>query len=425
VNLLADMTFRLSVTSQDKLFSVTSMSFDIFQLELWVPLLSGATLYLARQEIISNPEELINEIFDEQPSIMQATPTLWNMIADTMVNQIYIKNTLVGGESLNCMLRDKLLQFSEHSYNVYGPTETTVWSTCAKLNFSEKITIGKPIANTTCYILDDHLQMVPFGHIGQLYIGGEGVSSGYHHKEEENNQRFIQNPYVHTQKDIIYQTGDLVAYNEEGSIEYKGRIDDQIKFRGYRIELEEISTALLLHTAVKNAIALYTTEINNIGKISIYLILKTTEQSLDLEEVRQYLSQSLPDYMLPNAIVVLDQYPTLPNGKIDKKALQKFSLGTIEVKEYIAPRTELEKHLAEIWQKYLSIKKISVDARFFNLGGHSLLIPELVSEINVQLYTALTIRNFVENITIAKLATFITQHFKGYQTSTLLEYQHA
>jgi acyl carrier protein len=268
---------------------------------------------------------------------------------------------------------------------------------------SYSVSIGKPISNTKIYILDQYLQPLPIGITGEIYIGGIGVARGYLNQPELTAEKFINNPF---DSGKLYKTGDLAKYLPDGNIEFIGRIDEQVKIRGFRIELGEIEKNLLQHPNIKETVVI---ALENEQKYKYLVAYFVTNKSIKITEIRDYLAQKLPDYMIPSAFVFLDKFPLTPNGKIDKKALPKPDFDTYRENEFIAPRNEIEMKLAQIWQEVLNIENIGINDNFFSLGGHSLLATQIVSRIRTNLGVELPLRNLFEYPTIAQLGDRLSQ----------------
>jgi len=294
-------------------------------------------------------------------------------------------------------------------WNMYGPTETTIWSSTYEVKRGdEPIHLGYPIANTQFYILDARFQPVPIGVPGELYIGGDGVARGYLNRPELTAERFLNNPFVKTSADNpalerIYKTGDLARYRADGSIEFLGRADFQVKVRGFRIELGDIEAALLQHAQVRQAVAVAREDRPGDKRLVGYVI-PDSDPAPAGSELRAFLKERLPDYMVPTAFVILDKLPLTPNGKVDRRALPRPEAVASEPRVYVAPRTQLEEAVASIWAQVLKIEQISVHDNFFELGGHSLLATQVVARLRDKLQVELPLASIFEAPTVAELA---------------------
>ena len=334
----------------------------------------------------------------EQPSIadlieehgvthMQATPSLVRMLlVDPAIKSAFAKlqTLLVGGEALPLALLGELeTVMSGEIVNMYGPTETTIWSSTHQFGgSSETVLIGRPIANTSFFVLDEQMQPVPIGATGELYIGGDGVARGYLHRPELTDERFVDNPFDHRDDARLYRTGDLARYRNDSDVEVLGRADFQVKIRGYRIELGEIESRLEDHALVREAVLLAHEAAAGDLRLIAYLVAHEGAD-IDDHELRQHLAKDLPDFMLPNQFVRLDQLPLTPNGKVDRKALVLPSVTTAEpkAKDAASPMTPTESSVARIWQDALCLETIARQSHFFELGGHSLLAVRVMVTI--------------------------------------------
>ncbi len=340
-------------------------------------------------------------IVEHQVNYMQATPSFYEEFVkdDHNFNALKeMKALLVGGEALKEKVASKLLEVDRGVlYNMYGPTETTIWSTVKKIQDKKKITIGKPIANTKIYILDNHLQLCPVGVSGELYIGGDGVSKGYIHNQELTDDRFIPDPFTNNEK--IYRTGDIAKWLPNGELYYLGRTDHQVKIRGYRIELLEIENVICdIPGIVQSAVTTYMAD----EQVHVAAYLKNEHKDKE-HLIRQTLQLRLPNYMLPTQLVFIEELPLTPNGKIDKKRLPSPTNSNRELKQVTAPRNELEKKMVEIWSTYLNTKKIGIDDNFFEIGGNSMKAFQLLTTINEKLQLDLKIISFFQFPTIRLL----------------------
>lgn len=404
LNLCIDMVDRIKLSSSSKFLSITTISFDIFGLELFCPLMAGSELVICSQEIARNPVLLVNYLNELNPSHMQATPTMWGMIVDH-INVSKPLTILTGGEALPIKLLQLLRSRSKELWNVYGPTETTIWSTAANLTHEPNPHIGTPITNTQCYILDENQHQVPIGVWGELYIGGQGVAQGYW-----NNQELTDRVFVSVNGERLYKTGDRARWSHNGHILFGGRNDSQVKIRGHRLELGEVEVALMNYSPIKKA--LVAIQSSPQGEVLVAYLIKRDEvkaDSLDVEKIRVFLENKLPSYSIPSVMIEISEIPLTPNKKVDWKRLPKHNVErALADKPYVAPQNEMESTIEQIWQAVMKMKGLSVTENFFNLGGHSLHVPEIVSRINNSFSTKLTIRDFILNSTIRMLSEFLT-----------------
>ncbi|WP_345891925.1 amino acid adenylation domain-containing protein [Burkholderia sp. Ap-962] len=408
LNFLSAMATAPGIHSRDRLLAITSMSFDIAALELYLPLGKGATVVLAARRDVMDPLALHDLIVRQRISMLQATPAIWR----TLLAQPDIKLPLValcGGEALQADLSLRLQAATRQVWNLYGPTETAIWSTVLPVRDdpARKLpasAIGRPIANTRIYLLDEHGQPVPTGAVGELHIGGDGVARGYLNRPELTAERFVRDPFAGDVEARMYRTGDLARYLPDGNIEYLGRNDFQVKIRGFRIELGEIEARLANHPAVREAVVLAIGDGAD-KRLVVYVVAEHDEQLVGA--LRSHLGAQLPDYMVPAAFVRLDALPLTPNGKVDRRALPAPDQSALARQAYEAPQGEIECALAEIWAELLGVEKVSRHDSFFALGGHSLLAVRLVGRI-AALGTELPLAKLFASPTLAGLAALIT-----------------
>lgn len=419
-NFLQSMQEQPGLSRDDVLLAVTTLSFDIAGLELFLPLITGATIELASREAASDATVLTELIGNSDATVMQATPATWRMLIDSGWQGSAKLKVLCGGEALSKDLAQDLLQRCRVLWNMYGPTETTIWSSVERVETaSDRISIGKPIANTVMHILDEKMQPVPLGVAGELLIGGEGVAVGYLKRPELTAEKYISSPFDPAIR--LYRTGDLARYLPDGRIECVGRIDHQVKIRGFRIELGEIESALVDCPQVEKAVVIAREDQPGDKRLVAYVVAANgTEPSLTA--LRPLLKRTLPDYMVPSAVVVMDAFPLTPNGKIDRRALPApdRSLGK-EQTEYVAPRTPLEQTLASIWQELLRVERVGVNDNFFDLGGHSLLATQVISRLRKSDFPVdLPLRVLFEHPTIGEIAPEVMSMMAGQQDETEL-----
>ncbi|WP_214086504.1 non-ribosomal peptide synthetase [Photorhabdus heterorhabditis] len=392
VNFLLTMTDKLLFSKQERVLFSTTISFDIVAVEIYLPLINGATVFIAPKKLFLNKEVLIKTITDNQITMIQATPSTYNLVVDEEHASFKGVKILCGGEIMPTSLVGKLSEKSHDIWNLYGPTETAVWSTVYHLSNenNEKVSsvsIGKPVANTFIYLLDDQQQPVPLGAIGEMYIGGAGVTRGYLNRTELTAERFLADPFNSQPGCRMYRTGDLVRYAHDGNIEYIGRNDFQVKIRGFRIELGEIEARINAHPSVLESIVVTTeAERGNKGLVAYVVISPELATAQVSETLRDYLLSSLPEYMVPAAFVVLANFPLTPNGKLDRKALPAPNASNYQRQNYEAPQGEKESLLAGTWAELLGLKQIGRHDNFFALGGNSLLVVQLIGQLRKQEY---------------------------------------
>ncbi|WP_306352352.1 amino acid adenylation domain-containing protein [Flavobacterium sp. '19STA2R22 D10 B1'] len=405
-NFLISIQQNQKVSSNDLLFSVTTQSFDISILEFFVPLISGGTVYMASKETLSDPFTIIEEIESVQPSILQATPSFYQMLFDAGWKGNEKLKILCGGDLLSKSLAEKMLSVSKEVWNMYGPTETTIWSSTKLIKEADDASnIGKPINNTKMYILDGNKKLVPEGIPGELYISGDGLSKGYVKDEVQTDEKFSIHPFIKGEK--IYNTGDLGKWNSKGEIQFLGRNDFQVKIRGYRIELEEIETVLNQFKQIKSSIVVAKKSEAQEAFLVAYVI--PEDEAINPSEIILALRGKLPEYMIPHTIVSLDTFPLTPNKKIERKLLLNMELNQIDrINEFVMPNTNLEVKIGEFFQSVLVLdKKISNTDNFFGLGGHSLNAVRLISLVEREFHCQLSLRTIFENPTVKSLSNFI------------------
>ncbi|MEM1391731.1 MAG: amino acid adenylation domain-containing protein [Cyanobacteria bacterium P01_H01_bin.150] len=409
----------------------SSIGFDATITSLFSPLLVGGKVVLLPQE--EEIEALKAALCSGTKfSLVKITPAHLEILSHLLKKEainIQTQAFIIGGEALS----EKVTSFWQKNapkiklINEYGPTETVVgcciYSVVEQSFPGGNIPIGRPISNTQLYILDQYGQPVPIGVPGELYIGGEGVARGYLNRPELTSERFIQNPFDGSKSQRLYKTGDLARYRDDGNIEYIGRIDNQVKVRGFRIELGEIEAIINAHPQVKQAVVIVKEDINNDKRLVAYVIF---EELTTAKELREYLKSQLPEYMVPSAFVTLDTLPLTPNGKVDRKALQTADTDadTIEREnEYVAPRTESEETIANIFAEVLSVKNVGIHDNFFSLGGHSLLATQLISKLRVAFSSEIPLRTVFESPTVAELEPILTKTSASNKGLTLPQIQ--
>ncbi|QFS50827.1 amino acid adenylation domain-containing protein [Nostoc sphaeroides] len=412
VNFLASMQQEPGLTSQDVLLAVTTISFDIAVLELFLPLTVGAATVIVSREVAADAIQLSKTINDSGATVMQATPATWRMLLaiDWEGNQ-HLK-ILCGGEVLTRHLANQLLERSSSVWNMYGPTETTIWSTVDKVEPGDRsIGIGRPILNTQIYILkepsrrkNDVLKPVFGEEEGQLYIGGLGLARGYWNRPDLTSEKFITYPFSDEPTDILYKTGDLARYLPDGSICIIGRIDHQVKIRGHRIELGDIEATLSQHHQVQECVVIVREDSPGDMRLVAYVVLKPQLSNIRSAQLRAWLKEKLPDYMVPAIVMSIDKLPLTPNYKVDRRALPLPTLDFME--EFVHPRTDLEKQLSQIWTAILGLE-VDIYQNFLESGGNSLTSAVLLYRINETFKIELPLECLFKAPTIASLAEVI------------------
>lgn len=405
VNFLISMRQRPGLTATDTLLAVTTLSFDIAALELFLPLIVGARLIVASSELVANGAALADALERFNVTVMQATPVTWRLLLAAGWHGSPRLRIFCGGEALPLELARQLLPRSASLWNLYGPTETTIWSTVCKIEpDDEVISIGRPIANTELYVLDKHFQPVPIGVPGELYIGGDGLAHGYLNRPELTSERFLSHPLRSGSDAQLYRTGDLARYRPDGTIELLGRLDHQVKVRGFRIELGEIEAVLARHPAVREALVLARRDVPGEAQLVAYIVFGEQKSAL-VESLREYLRERLPAYMLPAAYVILEALPLTPNGKRDRNALPAPDRAShLAGETFAAPTLMIHYQLLQIWEELLSVDSIGIRDNFFYLGGHSLLAARLINRIEQVFQKKIPLATLFAGPTIEALA---------------------
>jgi amino acid adenylation domain-containing protein len=423
VNFLQAMRRQLVVHAGDTFLALTTISFDIAALELWLPLTIGARTLIVDRETALDGAALAAALTTLRPTIVQATPATWRMLIAAGWQGRPDLKALCGGEALPADLARELLLRCGILWNMYGPTEATVWATFDLVEEVDRpiVPIGRPIDNLRAYILDGQQRPVPIGVPGELYIGGAGVARGYWNRPELTAERFIPNPFLKDEDArirldppslILYKTGDLARWLPDGTIEFLGRNDHQVKLRGFRIELGEIEAALLAHAALKSCVVIGREDSSPASgrpdqRLVAYLV-PAPGAALDQEALRAALRTTLPDYMIPSHFITLDALPLTPNGKIDRRALPAPTVAPGE-RVIVPPQTPFEEIVAEVWSEVLTVDPISIHDNFFSLGGHSLLATQVMWRIRERFDLTLPVRVIFQQPTIAGLASCVEE----------------
>ncbi|WP_183559193.1 non-ribosomal peptide synthetase [Mucilaginibacter sp. SP1R1] len=409
VNLLLSVQQEPGISKTDKLLAVTTISFDIAGLDLYLPLISGAQLLLADSATAKDGRALVELVKAESVTILQATPYTWRMMLVSGWDEKMPLKVFCGGEAFPKDLAAQLLPKCAEIWNMYGPTETTIYSTVKQITHEDDITIGRPVNNTQVYIVDEALKNHTDGTIGEIYIGGDGVAVGYLNRLELSAERFVEDIFSGIPGSKMYRTGDLGKIREDGEIVCLGRIDHQVKVRGYRIELEEIEQNLLKEDNIKQAVVIAREDTPGNPRLVAYVIVNDQKSGIDLKTQndawQQGLLAVLPEYMVPDDFVIMDIIPITPNGKIDRKALPKPDYSNIQrTGEFVAPGTSNEKLIASIWQELMGLENISITDNFFELGGRSLVAVQIMARIEKETGKRLPLATLFEYSTVEKLA---------------------
>ena len=402
-------TNYIDITEDDVILQLSNYSFDGSVFDIFGALLNGASLVMIEKEALLNINELGSAINREKVSVMFITTALFNMIADIHVDCLSnLRKILFGGERasiphvrkvLDHVGRDKLI-------HVYGPTESTVYATYYFINEiddeAETIPIGSPLANTSVLIMDEAGKLLPIGVPGELCIAGDGLSKGYLNREELTAEKFIPHPFVAGER--LYKTGDLAKWLPDGNIEFIGRIDHQVKIRGFRIELGEIESRLETHEGINETIVIVREDEENRPYICAYI---TANREISLDELKGFLGEKLPEYMIPAYFVQMDKLPLTKNGKVDRKALPEPDRSAGTEAEYEAPRNYVEQRIISILEDVLGTERMSISCHFFDKGGNSLKAMQAVHSINKTFGIDMRISTFFKHPTAKSLARFI------------------
>jgi amino acid adenylation domain-containing protein len=385
VNLLTSMRARPGLTEEDSLLAVTTISFDIAALELYLPLMVGARCVLASRESSGDGQRLWKMLDDYEITVMQATPSTWKLLLQSGWPGKADLKILCGGEAMPRELAEQLISRACSVWNMYGPTETTVWSSLHRVTSSAGlIPIGRPIGNTQMYVLDRNMQPVPVGVIGELYIGGDGLARGYRNRAELNAEKFIPNPFGCEPGARLYKTGDVARCRADGNIECLWRVDNQVKVRGFRIELGEIESVLREHPAIRDVCVIVREDRPGDPRLVAYVV-PAKEQFFSVKDLLSFVKEKLPSYMIP-ILVALERFPLTANGKLDRRALP--APDHVELSDDQSSgglREPIEELLASIWTDVLKVERVGIYDNFFDLGGHSLLATQVVARLQEEL----------------------------------------
>jgi amino acid adenylation domain-containing protein len=409
-NLLLGIRSVLAIGAGIRFLGIASPGFDISVAEILLPLVSGATTILVRKETAQDATALARTISASQPHIVQATPTSLLLLLDSGWQGSDSLTVVSTGEALPRPLAGRLLGACGSVRDFYGPTETTIWSTVEHITDVNVCgSIGRPIANTQVYVLDQRGQPVPSGVPGELHIGGAGLARGYLNRPQLTAEKFVPNPFSSEPGSRLYRTGDRCRWRADGHLEFLGRLDDQVKLRGFRIELEEIEAVLSQHPSVAQGVVVLREDRPGDKRLVAYCV-AARSTALDVSTLTQHLRTKLPDYMVPGSFVALAALPLTTSGKVDRRALPPPDDSRPDLESrYVAPRTPTEELLAEIWQEVLQRKLIGVHDNFFALGGHSLLATRIVSRVQQKLHVELPLRAIFMGPTIEGLALLLLE----------------
>jgi amino acid adenylation domain-containing protein len=410
VNLLWSVRKWFDFGRDDVLLAVTTISFDIAGVDLWLPLLTGARSVIASREAAANGAELLALVIAEGATFLQATPVTWRILLEAGWPGNRDLRGVCTGEAMPRELADMLRPRVGRLWNMYGPTETTIWSTGYEITGPGPVLIGRPVGNTTTYIVDPQLQPMPVGIVGELLLGGEGLARGYLNRPELTAEKFIPDPFSGIEGARLYRTGDLARYLPDGNIECLGRTDHQVKIRGFRIELAEIEGVLERHPAIRQAVARLCDDQHG-KRLVAYLGIRGGERPSPAE-LRAFLGAHLPDYMIPAQYVFVETFPLTSSGKVNRLALPAPG-GAPSGGEtgYVAPRNELERQLCAVWAEVFGLERVGIQDDFFDLGGHSLLAVQLLVRLEKILSDEqFSLSALLEAPTIERFASWLAGH---------------
>jgi amino acid adenylation domain-containing protein len=413
VNFLASMGQEPGLAEQDTLLAVTTLSFDIAGLEIFLPLTVGARVVLVPRDVAQDGKRLAKKLATSAATVMQATPATWQMLLEAGWSGSPGLKVLCGGEAMPPDLAWQLRRRCASLWNVYGPTETTIWSTVHRVDGrGGPVPIGRPIANTQVYVTDRRCQPVPVGVVGELLIGGDGLARGYLGRPERSAEKFIPSPFSDNPESRLYRTGDLARWLPSGELECLGRLDHQVKVRGFRIEPGEVEAALLRHPAVHQTAVVARDVVPGDRRLVAYLV-ADGHPLPSHSELHRFLRGQLPEYMVPSAFVALDGLPLTPNGKVDRKALPAPPEAPARQQEADAAATPAEEIVAGVWAEVLDLDRVGPHDNFFELGGHSLLATRVAARLGDLFSVDVSVAALFEAATVAELARRIEAEQAG------------
>lgn len=408
-NFLDSMKRQPGLSADDTMLAITTLAFDIAVLEIVLPLVCGASVVIASAETARNGAALADLVRRRGVTVIQATPSTFRLLLDGGWMGSPQLKILCGGEAWSAELAKSLLSRCGSLWNMYGPTETTIWSAIAKVEQGRPVAIGSPIANTRLYVLDRSLQLVPVGVPGELCIGGMGLARGYLNRPGLTRERFVADPYSEQPSARIYRTGDLVRRLTDGTLEFLGRLDHQVKIHGHRIEPGEIETVLEQRPDVKQSVVVVPEEAGGERRLVAYFI-PVEDVVVSSDDLHQWLSERFPSYMIPSAFVSLSSFPLTPSGKVDRKALPSPGAATLKDPVSLAPRNRTEEILARLWCEILGLTGVGVRDDFFRLGGNSILAAQTIGKANQTFATKLNVSAIFSAPTIEALAASIERN---------------
>jgi amino acid adenylation domain-containing protein len=420
MNQLCWLKSTMSIDSSDRVLHKASLNFDASVVEIFAPLSTGAQLVLTKSQAESDVNYMVQLIRDREITFVDLSPFLLSALRrHHLIDKcVSMRRVVSGGDVLSV---ESCRAFHEKSsaalFNTYGPTEATVQSTFWHYEAESEIRtipIGRPIANTQIYILDEEMQPVPVGVSGELYIGGAGVARGYVKRPELTAEKFVPNPFGREGGERLYRTGDQGKWRGDGNIEFIGRIDDQVKIRGYRIELGEIEGVVSEHEDVEQAVVVAREEKTGEKRLVAYVVGRAGRR-IESGELRRHVQKKLPEYMIPSAIVQMEELPLTVNGKVDRRALPEPEQQSVE--RYVGPRTPVEELLCGIWERVLGLERVGIEDNFFELGGHSLLAAQVISRVRRILRAKIPLRMLFEKPSVSEIAREVTIFWGSEETA--------
>lgn len=401
-NVSSEQVRAFGVGPGDRVLQFSSPSFDAATFDVVMALGSGATLILADASQLQPGPPLARLLREKSVTVLTIPPSALGAVPAVELPALSLLN--IAGEACSSQLVERWLTPDRRVFNLYGPTECTIWATMAQcVADGRPPPIGRPIGNVPCYVLDKKGQLLPVGVTGELYVGGAGVARGYWRREELSRQCFLPDPFAHDSKARIYRTGDRARWRSDGQLEFQGRIDKQVKVRGFRIETGEVEAVLKRHTDVREAVVISREDVPGEQHLVGYLVAEN-DAELSVSEVREYVRARLPGYMVPTSWLVLEALPLTPNGKVDLASLPALGGDRQVDEEYVAPRSELEAQIASIWSQVLKLNKVGIDDNFFDLGGHSLLATQVVSRVRSELSCDMALTDLFTSPTVRGIA---------------------
>jgi acyl-coenzyme A synthetase/AMP-(fatty) acid ligase len=416
VSFLEAMRVEPGINANDVLLAVTTLSFDIAGLEMWLPLTVGARIVIASRTDVLDGHRLTELMETHRVTMLQATPATWRLLLETDWAGRPALKGLCGGEALQRDLAVALIGKVGELWNVYGPTETTIWSTVHRVRDPHTaIPIGHPIANTRVHVLEPSGQPSPVGVAGELCIGGEGVARGYRNRPELTAEKFVTVSLPRGGHERVYRTGDMARFRADGALEFLGRRDTQVKVRGYRIELGEIEAVLATHGGVKECVVVVREDIPGDQRLVGYVV-SVVGASFEPEAARLTLRAKLPEYMVPNLFVTLDALPQTPNGKVDRKALRPPQALPTQAEDPAADEvlmTPPQRRVAALWRNLLGVRRVGLHDNFFDSGGHSLLLVKLQGALKREFVRDIALVELFQRTTVASQAERMSSNTSG------------